>query len=331
MRYVRYLFLLAIPLLLWWSFRHTPLHEMWLVLRQLTPLQIWALGVANSVLLFLFSARWWLILRAMGHRIPYFTLAGYRLAGFGISYFTPGPQFGGEPLQVYLVERDHCVPRATAIASVSLDKVLEMLVNFMFLAGGIALTLQGKIFPGTAGSHALGSVLVLLAPLIGLLVAVWAGRHPVSALWRLVIRFLPYRQLKNTAYTENFYQIIKTSEDRTAHFCRTQPASMGLALFVSGVVWAGIMGEFWLASTFLGLNLGLAPVIGMLTAARLAFLLPLPAGLGALEASQVFVLTAMGLNPTLGLSLTLLIRVRDITLGVLGLWWGGLALRLPKR
>jgi uncharacterized membrane protein YbhN (UPF0104 family) len=52
---------------------------------------------------------------------------------------------------------------------------------------------------------------------------------------------------------------------------------------------------------------------------RLAFLVPLPGGLGALEASQTFALAALGFQPALGIALSLLIRARDIILGAAGL------------
>jgi hypothetical protein len=48
----------------------------------------------------------------------------------------------------------------------------------------------------------------------------------------------------------------------------------------------------------------------------------LPAGIGALEASQALAFSTMGLNPALGISASLLIRGRDVILGAIGLWWG---------
>jgi uncharacterized membrane protein YbhN (UPF0104 family) len=60
--------------------------------------------------------------------------------------------------------------------------------------------------------------------------------------------------------------------------------------------------------------------VSALTAARLAFLTPLPSGLGALEASQVLAMQALGLEPTFGISISLLIRLRDILFGMVGFW-----------
>jgi uncharacterized protein (TIRG00374 family) len=101
------------------------------------------------------------------------------------------------------------------------------------------------------------------------------------------------------------------------------------AFLISLVSWVAILVEFWLMLRVLGLNLTPIQVISTLTAARIAILLPLPGGLGTLEASQVLALGAFGLNPAAGISLSLLIRVRDVALGGLGLWWGGVKSRLP--
>ena len=72
----------------------------------------------------------------------------------------------------------------------------------------------------------------------------------------------------------------------------------------------------WLALQFLGLDL---PVEGVVTAARLAILLPFPAALGALELSQVLALTALGFGAAEGAAMGLLIRARDLSSGGVGL------------
>jgi hypothetical protein len=81
--------------------------------------------------------------------------------------------------------------------------------------------------------------------------------------------------------------------------------------------------EFSLALRFLGLQLGLAQVLVALTAARVAFLLPVSAGLGTLEAGQVLAMQVLGLDPEAGIGLSLLIHSRDFVFSGLGLWWGG--------
>jgi glycosyltransferase 2 family protein len=105
--------------------------------------------------------------------------------------------------------------------------------------------------------------------------------------------------------------------------CRDQPRFLLETLGVSLLVWAALLGEYVLMLQFVGLTLNLAQVILALTLARLAFLVPLPGGLGALEASQVAAMELLGFSPALGISLCLIIRARDLVLGGAGLGiWG---------
>jgi uncharacterized protein (TIRG00374 family) len=328
----RYLLWLVAPLLLVWALRSTSLQDSWVVLAKLGLAQILTLILANLLVLLTLNGRWWLILRAQGYPISYLTLAGYRLAAFGVSYFTPGPQFGGEPLQVYLIQHRHQVARSTAVAAVALDKTLELLSNFAFLAGGVICVLECGVFHGAVGRSAILFAGVLLALPAGFLLATWAGRGPISGILQAGFSLFPYGWARRKGWLSIYQRLhgaIKESENQAIRFCREQPLTVVHAFGVSIIGWAAMIGEYWLALHFLGQSTTLAQTISALTAARIAFLLPLPGGLGTLEASQVLALGALGMNPALGISLSLLIRVRDVALGGLGLWWGGLKSRLP--
>ena len=83
--------------------------------------------------------------------------------------------------------------------------------------------------------------------------------------------------------------------------------------------WIGVFVEFWLMAALLGHSLSFLQLLSVVIAARLAFLTPLPAGLGVLESTLPWVTAALGLGSVLGLSLCLLIRVRDILFSLAGL------------
>ena len=89
-----------VALLFWWAWHDIALIQVWDAISQLSLLSLAILLLLNGAIVLIFSSRWWIILRALGHKISYLTLAKYRLASFGLGYFTPGPQFGGEPLQI---------------------------------------------------------------------------------------------------------------------------------------------------------------------------------------------------------------------------------------
>jgi uncharacterized membrane protein YbhN (UPF0104 family) len=78
-------------------------------------------------------------------------------------------------------------------------------------------------------------------------------------------------------------------------------------------------GEYWLMARFLGLAMTSGQAVAGLAMALLSFILPIPAGLGALEASQLLALSAMGFAPAEAVSLTLLFRGRDLLFGGIGM------------
>lgn len=329
-RVLPHFFWLALAvLLLWLTLRAVDLGEVWARLAHLQPAQIALLLIVNVAVLATFSARWWLLLAAQGYRINYLLLMAYRLATFAVSYFTPGPHFGGEPLQVYLITSRHQAPVAVSVAAVVIDKVLEMAANFTFLALGVIFVVRAQALPGVSETQLLATSMALLLLPLSLLAALMLGRRPVSTLLAWAER--PWRWLRphRTALTAtHFANAARQSETQSIALCRHHPITMLLAVGASLLSWAAIVSEFWLMTAVLGLDLALPEAVAALLAARVAILLPLPAALGALEASQALAMRLLGQSPAAGVSLSVLIRGRDVLLGLLGL---GLASALVWR
>ena len=301
--------------------RLVPVNEVAAALRQLRPGEIAALIVANGIVLLAITARWALLLRGQGYGVPFTALFGYRLAVFGLSYFTPGPHVGGEPLQLLLVEREHGVPRSVALAAVALDKAIEFGVNFTLLLLGIAAVLRWRIVPADAARQMLGLVAALLAVPVLYVAATAAGRFPAARLAHRLAHAPLLRPL--AARLSAATAVIEAGERQIGAFYQRAPVAFAAALGVTLIGWLALVGEFWLMIHFLGLDLTLPQLVTALTAARLSILLLLPAGLGALEMSQAMAFGALGLDPGVGIAAGLLIRARDTLLAGFGLWWGG--------
>jgi uncharacterized protein (TIRG00374 family) len=319
---LRLLPLAAAIVLLWFVLRSVALADVLAHLRRLDAGDVLALALANALVLATFSARWWLLLHALGHPVAFARLVGYRLAAFSVSYFTPGPHLGGEPVQVYLVTARQGVPVSAALASVVLDKTLEMLVNFSFLAAGALFVLRSGA-SGGGDVQVMASALGLIALPAGLLLALGLGKHPATAALRAagaLIERLPGRRARPPDWigVTRFYRTVHASEEQGSALIRRRPLSVLAAVGVSLVSWVGIIGEFWLMTALLGLDLTLAEALLALVAARAAILLPLPAAVGALEASQAIAMGRLGLPSAAGVSLSLLIRARDVTLALGG-------------
>ena len=298
--------------LLYFALRNAPLPEIWNVLKQLRLWQIGVLFVLNTAVITLMTARWWVIVHAENPSVPFLPLIGYRLAVFGLSYFTPGPQVGGEPLQVLYLQRRYGLTLARATSAVIMDKLLEFLVNFLLLGIGAWAVIRVGLISNSGASlnlSLIGLATVLAWPLVHIIM-LYHGRLPVSS----ILRSQPFIPQKNKGI-----RLVKVAERLASAFCRRQLRAMSVSILFSALALAGIAMEYYLMVSFLGMRLNAVEVFAALTAMQVSFLFPLPAGLGALEASQVLALGAFGQPASAAISLTLLIRGRDILTGGLGL------------
>jgi uncharacterized protein (TIRG00374 family) len=298
--------------LLYFALRNAPLTEIWNAIHQLQPWQISLLVVINIIIYLLVTLRWWIIIRAGPKTIAYLPLVLVRVAVFGVSYFTLGPQVGGEPLQVLYLQRKYGMTYTRATSTVIMDKLLEFLANFFLLVFGLMAVLQAGILSAN-GSRPLVSLISLTAllawPLIHILLMI-RGVYPIGAVLRAT-----FSRFGNPKWL----RFIIASERMAGKFCQRYPRALLMAVGASLLAGAGMIAEYALIASFLGINLHGWQTFAAWTTSWLAFLIPLPGGLGALEASQVFTLGAFEISAALAIGVALLIRARDLLIGGLGL------------
>jgi glycosyltransferase 2 family protein len=314
--FFRSFWFLILAALLYFALRNAPLIEIWNALKALNPSQIALILVINAIVIALMTARWWIILRAENPSLPFLPLVGYRLSVFGLSYFTPGPQVGGEPLQVIYLQKNHGLSFARATSAVIMDKLLEFLVNFILIGIGAWAIVRVGLIPGNGirlNLSLIGLAVLLIWPIIHV-VLLFKGVTPIS---RILLR-QPFIQKDHQSI-----RLVVVAERMASAFCRKHVGAMFSAIGVSLLSILGIALEYHLMVGFLGMQTTVVQIFAALTAMQVAFLMPLPGGLGALEASQVFVLGAFGQPASAAISLTLLIRARDILNGGIGLLLAG--------
>ncbi|MCC6299223.1 MAG: flippase-like domain-containing protein [Anaerolineales bacterium] len=302
--------------LLYFALRNAPFAE---IRNALTSLKLWQIGsilLVNAFVIVCMTARWWIIVRADNPSMPLLPMIRYRLSVFGVSYFTPGPQVGGEPLQILYLQRNHGITFACATSAVIMDKLLEFLVNFVLIGiGAWAIVKVGLISgDGIRLTLSLIGLAVLLALPLVYGIMLYKGVYPIAK----ILHSQPFIQKKSKAT-----RVIVVAERMASIFCRRHVRAMFLAIFVSLAAIAGIALEYFLMVSFLGMKINAVQIFAALTAMQIAFLMPLPGGLGALEASQVFALGAFGQPASAAISLTLLMRARDMLNGGIGLLLAG--------
>ena len=306
--------LLIVAVVLYWSaFKGLSLSQ------ALSPLLRWHVGhlvalfIVNAAIIAAMSLRWQTILRRSGHAIGIHVLAAYRIGANAISYLTPGPQFGGEPVQVGMLIHRHDAVAQDAAATVAADRLIELCVNGIVLLAGLIVLLQARLLDATARIEAIAGITLLILLTGSILLALALGKTPFSHWLDAICK--RYGRRPGLACARTWLQ---TAERRTGEMLRQPPRVLTLYIGTSLIQWAFMIGEFWLIYFACGLPLSLKPLIGVVLAARLAFLLPLPGALGALETSQVLMLGTLALDPAIGLTVCLVMRARDLLLVGMG-------------
>lgn len=276
----------------------------------LSELGVWC--ALNVLVLALLGARWQVLLDGFGAIAPLGRLTLHRLAGFGVSFLTPGPQFGGEPLQVLLLTRREAISRSAALGSVALDKMLDLAASFAFLVLGAVILSEQSIVGLDHQTWLRAAPFVPMGLMVVYLIALALGARPLTAMLAGARspRLAPIRST------------VASAEQRAAALFRERPGIMGKAILVTTGSWVVQIGEFWWMLRLLGAEATPALAISLLMLVRLAFLLPLPGGLGAVEAALVVGAPALGMPGHVGMAAALMIRARDLGLAAAGVGWG---------
>ena len=296
-----------------WILSSLPFEELWQTLTGLSPLQ-WTNWLAlNLSVIALLTLRWLVLTQAMQLPVKFLELLRLRQAGQLISFVTPGPQFGGEPLQVYWLWRNFAVPGHAAFLAVGLDRFYELWINFaVLLLAVLSLLLSRSV--SFVNWHIIALSLLGLILLMGLFA--WFVLHKPQRIrnWidRATKRWHDHERLQSidahlSQLNESLQRVINN-----------QKPALGVALVLSLMAWVGIIGEFWLLLSFVDVPLNLATFIFLFTVVRLAFLLPLPGGVGSVEAGLFWAFQSTGLPMSAAAALIILMRLRDIVVLLIG-------------
>jgi uncharacterized membrane protein YbhN (UPF0104 family) len=197
-----------------------------------------------------------------------------------------------------------------------MDKLLEFLVDFFMLAIGLTAFLRVGVLAETGLQFSVD--LLLLAFLIFWppihLTLLYNQHYPLSGL----LRRLPFINKKSKPV-----RFLRAAERLAGRFCQRHPRRLLAAIGCSILAGAGMLLDYALMTTFLNIPLPFWHMTAGWMMGWVSLVMPLPGGLGALEASQVFTLGKFGFTAAAALSLALFIRGRDMLIGGVGLLLAG--------
>lgn len=304
--------------LVFWILKSLPLAT---ILESLAGLSLWQWGLwsfLNLIIILLYVQRWRCLSVAAGLDISFNLLFLLRQAGQLISFVTPGPQFGGEPFQIYWLWKRFSSPGALAILSVALDRFFELWINFaVLLLGIVILMLTPALDLADWSTPAIGLTLLIM-------ILSWSGWFLVSHQEKISgwIKKLGQRW----QHSPQLVRVDGLLDDIGVHLrrlIRSGKSSLCRALFLALLGWAGMIFEVWLLLSFFDIEPGFTALVLLVVAMRLAFLLPLPGGIGTLEAAMFCAFTGLGLPLSAAAAVIAMMRLRDsvvLLVGLFALW-----------
>ncbi len=261
---------------------------------------------------YLYSLRWELIVKALfkEKKIPSATFFWDRMAAYAISYVTPTAQLGGEPLRIMLIQEEG-VPKKIATSSTIIDKALEISTLIVFISCGILtalfdhrVALAGKPLLGL-----LGGVMLFLV--------FWFYYSSIKSIgfFSSIYKFLRLRKIRRL---KRFEEKLNGFEQEMNLFYKENPRAIWKLMGISLVTILFILAEHFLIAWFMGVHLTFLQAFLSSTIPYIAYLLPVPGGIGVLEGGHatIFLLLGVSIN---AVAFVFIIRLRDFIFVALGL------------
>ncbi|MGH7332560.1 MAG: lysylphosphatidylglycerol synthase transmembrane domain-containing protein [Candidatus Rokuibacteriota bacterium] len=282
------------------------------LVRQIGPDVVWSALRSLSwrlLLVFLFPMCIVVVLDTVGWRFTFLRpprslthLLAVRLAGEAVNLGTPTASVGGEPVKAYLLRPG--VPLREGLASVIVDKTTTVAALVLFLALG--LLVGARLLPLSS------PLMITMAVLLGLEIVCVAGFVTVQLAGVLGVGG---RLLRRFKLAPGRGQAMLEGMDQTLRALYLDHRSR---LLVSGLFHLLAFGlgtfEIYVVVRLLDVPISLpaALAIGAFGSAVKFFSFMIPASLGALEGGNVAIFSAFGLGGAVGLTYTLVRRLREI-------------------
>jgi len=283
------------------------------ILSQLTIWKFLAFLAVAQISFALLTLRWKIILKTHGHKVSFLTLWLYRASGYGVSYITP-TQVGGEPVRIYFLNENHDIRLRDATASVLLDKLLEITAFLAFVASGVIVVSFTNLLPQSS----LYIILGIVASFSLLTIYVFKKLYDGTGFLTHLFQKLGLKKIKKLKKFEN--KIYHTEKLIIDFLCHTEhkKSTLPLIIFISLASWSAVIFEYYLLASFLGAALSSYESFLVATVPLMAYLIPIPGGLGMLEGAQAGMFTLLGYSTSLALAVVVMVRIKEIFFSSIG-------------
>jgi hypothetical protein len=272
--------------LLWWFLRDVNLRAVWMQMRG-AHVGFMALAVAGIALTYVTRAvRWQYLLAPIG---PTRFRTAFRTTVIGFAALGLLPARVGDLLRPYLLARQEGLRPSATIATVVMERVLDLMAVLILLALFVWLLADPSMMPADAGREL--AVVKFSAAAFGgvtlaLIVLMWVlASHPerVGSLVLVAGRVLPPRAAERLSNVARVF---------SGGFAASRsPRNFFLAIVWSFAVWLAIAAEAWAVTRAFGIAMPFSGSYLLQALLVLGVAVPTPAGVGSYHAAYRYGVT----------------------------------------
>jgi uncharacterized membrane protein YbhN (UPF0104 family) len=258
------------------------------------------------------TGAWWLIQRAFFQRMPFGLLYRLKIISDAFNLILPSASLGGDAMRAFMIKED--VPLRDGIPSVLFDKTIEFIASLIFLISGLFLGLISLRLPKMLTIPVAVSLGITTA---GTTLLVIIQKRGMSLSLRKLGRLVPRARgwvLKHES------QILAMDENFRLFYTRSNTkAFLPLALHVLARLAGTVEAMVIMAVLKAPVNFIQAFFICTVVTAGNSVFFILPGQWGVMEGVHVLVVQSLGYPAAIGLSLSVIRRIRKLLFAGLGL------------
>ncbi len=250
--------------------------------------------------------RWRFIFRVHGENLPFLKLGEILIASFSLFYlFSPAAIFGAEGFKIYSFRKKFSIGWEKSLAVSLIEKAQRWSVMIFFLASGAV------VFPFLT-DYSFENYRIIASAFMGAL--------------SLALAYFYYKSVKKKSFFSWILRLFSVKdktekiEKEIFYFYNPKKSFMWKGLGITFLKYLLIFIRIWLVLVFLA-GIGFHAFIALVVMffLYLSYLLPIPANLGILEASQFVAFKALGMGSAAGISFSFILRGAELVIALIGI------------
>ena len=247
------------------------------------------------------------ILQSMGHRFSYLEAGKILLMGFAMTYLTHVAVWGGEFIMIYTLKNKYSLSWEKSAAAIFIFRAVDATIFFPFLVLGVF------IFPLFTGIFPFSKILiygtVITAIFIILIAYFYIKSFKKQSALAGILKFFG-KDPKKIQESRNG-KLVFEGEQEVLKFFSPKKKEMWIAIGNSVIKYLLSLIRVWLLIFFFKGGLDILKALSVYGFVNFSCLVPIPAQLGILEASEALVFKGFGLGANMGIAFSFVLRAMD--------------------